>query len=130
MAQVRARLDEFTKQSATNGDDGPTVEVSRENIIALLKAISESLKPATEVDIGVFDDGTRMVTDHAALELLDQFIDVLHDLNNGKTDPCLKPASYGPNRSLTTRQRKETEVLMEAVRIVQSWPQDFEQDDR
>ena len=50
----------------------------RENVLTLLRTISECLGPATERPIGPLISGEMLVRSHPAVELLDEFVDALH----------------------------------------------------
>lgn len=93
--------------------------LTRDRAVALLQAMSDGLKPSTDIFVGRIDEGTVLVKNHPAVELLDELIDALADLDNGKTHAALKRASYAPNASLTTMERKWDDAVLEAVLVVQ-----------
>jgi hypothetical protein len=112
MRELRASLDQMMEQPDVRA-------LKRENVLALLKTISEGVRPATDRPIGPVATGEMLVSTHPAIELLDELIDALSDLDRGKTDPSLRACSDGPNASLTTRERKWDDALLEAVSNVQ-----------
>jgi hypothetical protein len=112
MRELRANLDQMMEQPDARA-------LKRENVLALLKAISEGLTPATDRPIGPVATGEMLARTHPAVELLDELIDALSDLDRGKTDQSLRACSDGPNASLTTRERKWDDALLEAVPNVQ-----------
>jgi hypothetical protein len=112
MRDLRADLDALM--------DRPNARaLSRENVLALLRTISESLDLTTQKLLGATTEGEVVMTSHPAVALLDGFVDALSDLDRGKTDPSLRACSDGPNASLTTSERKWDDALLEAVLIVQ-----------
>jgi hypothetical protein len=113
MANLRAELDELMKRPGAH-------ILTRGNALALLAALSENVTSATNAPIGMVGTDQMLVRPHHAMALLDELIDALHDLDSGKTHSALKPASYAANASLTTRERKWDDELLNAVTIVQS----------
>jgi hypothetical protein len=112
MRELRAGLDQMMEQLDAR-------VLKRENVLALLKTISEGVRPATDRPIGHVASGESLVRSHPAIEFLDELIDALSDLDRGKTDPSLRASSDAPNASLTTKERKWDDTLLEAVLIVQ-----------
>jgi hypothetical protein len=113
MRALRARLDALMSSQEAWG-------LTRKNALSLLRTISEGLKPSTDQPIGAVSAEEMLITrGHPALELLDRLIDALSDLDRGKCDPSLKPSTHQANASLTTKQRKWDQVLLDDVLIVQ-----------
>jgi hypothetical protein len=110
MRELRARLDDMMGRQGAQA-------LTRVNAICLLRAISDGLKPSTDKTVGHVDDGI-IVTDHPALALLDDLIDALTDLDNGKTHDVFKVLPYAPNASLTTKERKSDDVILKTVLVV------------
>jgi hypothetical protein len=92
--------------------------LDRRNALALLRAVSDGLKPATVVVVGRTSAGQSLVVDHPAVANLDELIDAIADLDQGKTHLALKPASRAANASLSTKQRKRDNALLEAVLVI------------
>jgi hypothetical protein len=67
--------DRFDKIAATCVGGG---KLTREKAIILLRAISESIKQATQIPEGL------VRSNHLAIVLFDEFIDALADLSRGK----------------------------------------------
>jgi hypothetical protein len=111
-AELHARLSELTS-------DGGARPLTRRNAINLLRVISECLGPPLSETIGLLETGEQIVTDHRAVNLLNELIDALRDLDSGKTHPTFKPARHGANRSLSTQQLKLDNVWLDTVLIVQ-----------
>jgi hypothetical protein len=111
VAELHACLDEIMNQP-------DATKLTRKNGLALLRIISEGLKPSTDKPVGVLDTGQVVVVAHPALALLDDLIDALADLDRGKTHAALKVASEAENAALTTKQRKWDEAMLDAVDIV------------
>jgi hypothetical protein len=95
--------------------------LTRPNIVALLRSISDGLGPVMHVPLGQTSTGELIVTDHAAIALLDELVDAFSDLENGKTHTVFKPVSHGATATLTVRQRKRDQVWREAVHIVKQF---------
>ena len=111
MRDLRARLDDIMER------EGARV-LTRDGALALLRAISEGLKPSTDLFVGPVGEDVLLVKNHPALNLLDELIDALADLDNGKPHCALKPASYAANASLSTSQRKWDDELLIAVEVI------------
>ena len=111
MRDLRARLDALMGSQEARA-------LTRKNALSLLRAISERLKPSTDLPI-VSTDEMLIIRSHPALELLDELIDAFSDLDKGKSDPSLKPSPHQANAFLTTKQRKSDQTLRDAVLIVQ-----------
>ena len=75
-------------------------------MIGLLDAIVEILRPLTEQYIGRLKTGQSVVTDHPAIALLVEIIDVHRDLD-GKTHTALKSARDQTNAALSIKQLKQ-----------------------
>jgi hypothetical protein len=112
MRELRARLDGLMERPDARA-------LNRENVLAVLRTISEGVGPAIDRPIRRLSTGEMLVRSHPAIELLDELIDALSDLDKGKTDPSLRACSDGPNASLTTTERKWDDELLNAVLIVQ-----------
>ena len=112
MRLLRSRLDEIMSRPGAAILDRP-------NVLALLKAISDGLKPTTDIVVGTTSAEQWLVVAHPAIAQLDEFIDAIADLNQGKTHPALKRTSFAPNASLSSRQRKQDNALLDAVLVVQ-----------
>ena len=108
MRDLRARLDDTMER------EGALV-LTRDSALALLRAISEGLKPSMDLFVGPAGEDVLLVKNHPALNLLDELIDALADLDNGKPHRALKPASYAANASLSASQRKWDDELLIAV---------------
>ena len=102
MVTLRWRLDKIF--------EGLGGTLRRETAVLLLRAISESLKPATRVSGSL--GGAR---NHPAIDLLDEFNDVLADLARGKLNPLLKPAPIQAGRALSLKKLREDKSLLELV---------------
>jgi hypothetical protein len=100
-------------------EDPGARDLTRPNALALLRAICEGLKPSTFKPVGKASTGETIVVDHSAIALLIELIDALSDLDSGKTDSIFKAYSDGPNSSLTTKQRKWDDAILDAVVIIQ-----------
>jgi hypothetical protein len=106
MVVLRGRLDKIV-----NTPDGKML--TREKAIALLRALSESVKPATQIPEGLVQKN------HPAIVLLDEFIDALADLNRGKAhDDLFATASNQTHRALSLKQLREDEALLDLVQLV------------
>ena len=105
---IRKKMDELAPSA--QGQQ----KLTRQNAISLLTIFAEVLaEPMVEIsDSGVF-------IEHAAIDLLNQLIDSLRDLDEGKTHLALKSANSGRNASLSLAQRREDQLLLEAVLVVQ-----------
>ena len=112
LAALRARLNDEVK-------DPRRTELTRPNMIGLLDAIVEVLRPLTEQHIGRLKTGQSVVTDHPAIALLVEIIDVHRDLDRGKTHTALKPARDQTNAALSIKQLKQDQVLVEGTVIAQ-----------
>lgn len=101
---LREALDAFVGRAET---DGPSarLKLTDQNLLDLLRTISEFLKPLTDKVICEIDD-TLVVTDHPAIALLDEHIDAIEDRD--------KPAA-----ALSRKQRKLDQALLEAALVVQ-----------
>jgi hypothetical protein len=110
--EIRAGINEI----AVGRDEVP---LTRENLLAAARVISEALKPVTDTVIGRLDSGEFVVVNHPVIEMIDEAIDALADLDRGKTHRVLEAASHQANRALTTEQRKRDETLLTTVAIVQ-----------
>ena len=107
-ATLRERLNGLAAETT-----GP-VNLTRQNAIALLKIVSETLdEPMLQQSTsGVF-------IEHGAIDLLRKLIDAIEDLNDGKTHHALKPTATAANASLSRAERKYEQLLLESVLIVQ-----------
>jgi hypothetical protein len=112
MRDLRARLDTMMER------EGPHV-LTRDTALALLRAIADGLKPSTDLVVGSVGEDALLVQNHPALNLLDELIDALVDLENGKTHCAFKPAAHGANASLTIGERKWDDAVLDAVIVVQ-----------
>lgn len=112
VAALRARLNDEMKDLRRR-------ELTRPNMIGLLVAIVEGLRPLTEQHIGRLKTGQSVVTDHPAVALLVEIIDVHRDLERGKTHAALRPARDQTNAALSINQLKQDQVLVEGTVIAQ-----------
>ena len=106
MAALRSRLDELMAGSIAK-------PLTRPNAIALLTALAECLEPALAEERNISASDLTLHLEHAAIGLLNQLIDALKDLDNGKVDDALKRSTHQANAGLTIRQRKEDQLLLE-----------------
>lgn len=106
MVVLRARFEEI---AAEPGDSALT----QRKAIALLRAISESLSPATQISRGL------VLENHPAIELLNELIDALADLQRGKPN-VLFATEEGKqaHRTLSLKQLREDEALLRLVERV------------
>jgi hypothetical protein len=95
--------------------------LTRPNIVALLRSVSDGLGPVMHMPLGQTSTGELLVTDHAAIALLDELVDAFSDLENGKTHTVFKPVSHGATATLTVQQRKQDRVWREAVHAVKQF---------
>ena len=93
-------------------------QLTRPNAVYLLKVISQVLAPFTSKTNATFETGGRYVTDHAAIDLLNQLIDAIEDLDRGVTHEILKPTKGGGN-ALPAHERRRNDALIGAVTLVQ-----------
>ena len=93
--------------------------LTRRNATNLLTILSECLDPLLHKPLGALDTGEKVVGEHRAVDLLNQLIDALGDLDNGKTHEVFRSASHGPNRSLSAARRRQDAVWLDTVEIVQ-----------
>ena len=114
MAELRSRLDELIAGSIAK-------RLTRLNAIALLTAFSECLGPTLAEERDLSEPDVVLCLQHAAIGLLDQLIDALKDLDNGKVDDALKRSPHQANAALTIRQRKEDQLWLDSVVIFQGW---------
>ena len=106
MVVLRGRLDEMV-------DTPGGRKLTRERAIALLRAISESVKPATQIAEG------SVPKNHPAIVLLDEFIDALADLKRGKAhDDLFATAPNQTHRALCLKQMREDEALLDLVELI------------
>ena len=89
--------------------------LNRESALGLLRVISDGLKPATDLFVGLVDEDVSLVRSHPAAELLDELMDAFVDLESGKTHCVFEPAPYGANASLTIGERKWDDEVLAAV---------------
>lgn len=83
MTALRSRLDELVAGSIAK-------PLTRPNAIALLTAVSECLDPVFAKERNVLAFGVAVYHQHGAIGLLNQLIDAMKDLDNGKVDDALK----------------------------------------
>jgi hypothetical protein len=112
MAALRTRLDELIAGSIAK-------PLTRPNAIDLLTAFSESLGPTLAEERAGAASHTVLYLQHPAIGLLNQLIDALGDLDNGKVDEALKHSTHQANAALSIRQRKEDKLLLDSVAIIQ-----------
>jgi hypothetical protein len=112
MSALRLRLDELMAGLIAK-------PLTRPNAIALLTALVECLDPALAEKRNIFMSDLTLHLEHAAIGQLNQLIDSLRDLDNGKVDEALKPSTHQANAALTIRQRKEDQLWLEMVAIIQ-----------
>jgi hypothetical protein len=112
MANLRIELDELTKRPGAH-------ILTHDNVLALLRTLKKALSPAFHQAVGEAGPDQTLVIDHPSMALLEELIDAVSDLENGKTHSALKPESYAANASLTTRERKWDDELLDAVIVVQ-----------
>ena len=106
MVVLRGRLDKIV-----NAPDGR--ELTRERAITLLRAVSQSIGPATQTGEGL------VLKNHPAIVLIDEFIDALADLNRGKAhDYLFATAPNQTHRALSLKQLREDEALLDLVELV------------
>jgi hypothetical protein len=109
MCELRANLDKIMERPGAR-------ILTRKSALALLRAISDGLKPSTDKPIGRFDD-TTILENHPAIELLDELIDALSDLDRGVPHPAFK--TVAGNASLGIRKRQRDELLLRAVSFLE-----------
>jgi hypothetical protein len=80
--------------------------------IALLLAMSESLKPATQISRGL------ATVDHPAIELLDELIDALADLQRKTPNDFFAIEGRPANRALGLKQLRQDEALLGLVELI------------
>ena len=90
MAALRNSLDEFINRPGAK-------TLTRPNIVAVLRSISAGLGPSTDRTLAVIKTVEIVVASHLAIALLNEFIEVLEDLNSGKIHDALKPVTDGAN---------------------------------
>lgn len=112
-------IDELQERLAALASIDGATHLTRDRAIRLLKAFVETLGPRLHIPLGELDTGEVIVTVHAGINLLNELIDAISDLDNGKTHAALKVASYGANRSLERWQAHDDQALVEAVLVVQ-----------
>lgn len=93
--------------------------LTRQRAVAVLEALIETLRPVTDVELGIMDTGERLVKDHGSVALLVELVDALGDLDRSKTHEALEAAGTAQGARLTTAQRKRDETLAEAVLVLQ-----------
>jgi uncharacterized protein YifE (UPF0438 family) len=102
VAELRVQLNELKTSVWT---------FERAEIIALLKILGEFLDDLLD---------ERAYVQHAAVGLLDRFIEVLEDLDRGKVHPGLKQnVVMQAGRALRADQRRRDEVWLQTVDIIQ-----------
>ena len=99
MAELRSRLDELIAGSIAK-------RLTRLNAIALLTAFSECLGPTLAEERDLSEPDVVLCLQHAAIGLLDQLIDALKDLDNGKVDDALKRSPTKPMPRLPSGSAK------------------------
>ena len=103
-------------------EPGSRADFSRENIIALLKVLTEYLSKDLKIPLERWDDGTQLYEEHPILTQLRHLASALGDLDKGLTDPLLKPYSHGSNAARPWRIRdadRELSALLQVMRIVE-----------
>jgi hypothetical protein len=105
MIALRARFKEI---AAEPGDSGLT----QRKAIAVLRAISERLGPATQISRGL------VLEDDPAIEQLDELIDALADLQRGKPNVLFATEGKQAHRALGLKQLREDEMLLRLVEDV------------
>lgn len=112
MAELRKKLDALMS-------DRKKQELTRPNAIALLETIRDGIGPSLEKPIDITGEGDVIYVDHPGVALLEDIVDSLLDLDDGKTNQALKRSSMGANASLPRKQRKQDRVWREAVLVIQ-----------
>jgi hypothetical protein len=105
MVVLRARFKEIM---AEPGDSALT----QRKAIAVLRAISESLSPATQISRGL------VLENNPAIELLDELTDALADLQRGKPNVLFATEGKQAHRTLSLKQLREDEALLQLVELV------------
>ena len=105
MIALRGRFKEI---AAEPGDR----TLTQTKAIALLRAISETLKPATKISSGLVNQN------HPAIELLDELVDALADLQRGTPNDLFAIEGKQANRALRLQQLRQDEALLGLVELI------------
>lgn len=105
-------LDEFSPSAAT-------VAPTRDNAKKLFGILHGLLEPATRQQLGLSEGPSEFETSHPACNFLKTFIDLLDDLENGKTHKLFEPCPDGATASLRAQERKQAGAWLELVDQVQ-----------
>jgi hypothetical protein len=114
---AKAMRDLRNRLTAMMASEGAEL-LTRNSALGLLSVISDGLKAATDLFVGMVGEDLTLVKNHAALDLLDEFIDAIIDLDNAKSHAALTPASYAANASLSISERKWDDEVLAAVLVV------------
>ncbi len=92
--------------------------LTRGDVIALLEVLVGSLRPFMSEVIGGQCDNIVVVSDHPAVEKLDQFVGLLKDLDRGKSPELFMPAPHASPAALSSSDQKNVETWIEALRVM------------
>lgn len=110
---LKRKLDEFAAGSEN-------IPLERSKIIQLLELFMSTFGPLVHVVRKYGEDDTDEYTqNHPAITFLEDFRDIIDDLNNSKQHPALKPLDNSKGRSLTNKQKLNNHVLAELVIVTQ-----------
>lgn len=91
------------------------IQMTRPNLIALLNALTDGLRPATSEFRFALETGEHYFLDHPCVELLVELTDALGDLGRGKTDPLLRADAGSQSAVLTTKSLKQEAAVYVGV---------------
>jgi hypothetical protein len=99
--------------------EGPDARTrSRANFARVLRAIVDRLRPSMSTHLNTLRTGVPIVTDHPAVAFLDESLDDLSDLDNGRTPDIFEPATHGATATLTAKQRQRDRIWLLSVEIL------------
>lgn len=121
MRQVRSALDSFSSKYGQGEERDAPIALERPHVIALLTCLhqslsSQSMRPANlpstnEEDLDVFHE-------HPAMTLLQNFIDVLADLDNAKRNAVFQTPTKSRAGSLSKSESRRRDALLELVDVI------------
>jgi hypothetical protein len=111
VSEFRKELDELTFADVST--------IKRNELIMFLSTVSKCLdKILGEAE---YTERFEIHLQHKAVGQLNNLIEALKDLENGKVHDALSPAATKKGASLTAEQKRQDALLVDTVTIVQQW---------
>jgi hypothetical protein len=111
VSEFRKELDELTFADVWT--------LNRNELIIMLSIISQFLDKILRKT--EYTERLEIHLQHEAVGQLNNLIEALKDLENGKTHDALRPAATKKGAALTAAQKRQDALLVNMVTIVQQW---------